>query len=267
MKHQTWISLALLLVLCGCAHRQPLPDPGLGPDLLWSDQSNRARLLSKISGRLTLSYEGNGQSVSGHGQVLADLKGKLRIELRDPLGRVQYLALLSKEHLVAYYPSEKAAYSDNRSGEKYLKKFLNIELSFADLEQLFLGLLPEGSSKGDEWKWDPNEGVYATSVKRGDRRYSVEVDGKLGAIRKLTIELPRQKIEVVYSEFKVAGGNVNTARDSVWLAHVVEIHHQASQSSIEVDWKEVHPASASVVDREDLFRFQPPEGTKNFSLD
>lgn len=266
--HLTWVALFLF---CGCAHRQPLPDPGRGPELLWGDQTNRARFFSKVTGRLTLGYEGNRQSVSGHGQVLSDLKGRLRIELRDPLGRVQYLALLYKEHLAAYYPSEKVAYTDSRSGEKYLKKFLNIELSFADLQAFFLGILPGGvigQKELAEWKWEPYQGVYLTSVKRGNRQYQLKVDGSTGAILRATIELPHQKVEVAYSNFKSGGAtNVNASEhDSVWLGYVVEIHHEASQSSIEVDWKDLHPIESGV-ERDELFQFQAPEGTRKISLD
>jgi outer membrane biogenesis lipoprotein LolB len=268
-RRHSGLFLAIIAGLClaGCAHRVPLEPTGLAPSAFWKDQAVRRIQLKRISGRLSLHYEGKKESVTGKGNVVADLPGRMRIELRDPLGRMQYMALLSESRLLAYYPSEKTVYTDSSGGKNYLRHFLGMQLSFDDLQQLFFGILPySGSGELKGWSWNSTDGTYEATFTAGNRTFTLSVDGKLAALRRLTIESPGQQVAVEYTDFKTCCDVKVVPRDAPALAREVAVIHEKSKSRIELDWKEIKPLDAGALSGP-VFHFDVPAGVEKVPLE
>ena len=235
--------LCVGLFILGCAHISEKPPTGLTPTQFWAEQANRAAELKAFSGKLTLHFEAKKESVTGQGRVLGRSPGQLRLELRDPLGKLQYLMALNGNQMTAFYPTEKIAYLDNRGGGAYLKEYLGADYSFEDLRDLMVGLIPRSMQNGakkefDQWQW--RSGRYDGTFKSKDKTITVSVDGESGTLRKLKSESKLETIEVNFSDLmpvKVPHG------DRLLVAEIVEVKQKSSGTRIEVNWAEVMPVA------------------------
>lgn len=256
------VSMIVLGLVSGCTHKPVLYPTGLLPATFWQDQIARKNEFMRIEGKLSLHYEGSKESVSGSGRIVAEFPKKLRIELRDLLGRLQYLALLSGKELKVYYPSKKKLYIDRTSGLSYLKYFLGFQLSFSDLHHLFLGILPvPTSSEVKAWKWNSSGSCYEGEVNYLSRKYKICVDGKHAGLVQVKIEDLGQEIEVRYSDFK----NNWLSSSSGATAEEIEIRHLNSGSLVTLDWKSLKPLTSEI--KAQTLQFEAPHGTNTQYLD
>jgi len=259
-------SAALLFV--GCTHAPLRPATGLSPDGYWRDQTKRRALAGGLAGKLLLHFEGKKASGTGLGWVISQLPAESRLELRDPLGKLVYLVVLHGHEFMALYPTERLAYVDERAGNAYLEKLLGADFSYRDLEQFFLGILPgvESGQKIEDWDWDGEQGVYRGNVAGKRYRYAIEVDGELGALRKVSWAAAHQKIVVTYSDFKPccgkASGQVNVS--SMGLAQVITVSQDDPKALIELTWKEIRPLEKPAND--EIFHLKIPEGAEKILL-
>ena len=172
-------------------------------DRLWKNQALKRVQTRMIQAKIQLSLLENGKSLSGSGMFLSNL-GTLRIEVRDPIGRVQYSAGVgSKKKFVAYYPSKNVAYYDFLEGQAYLRKFLKLEMNFIELKDLWLGILPfqEPSVQWISMESGAEEGTVEILLKKGIEPISLSVNPETGDVLKLKWNRSELRSEFEFSEF------------------------------------------------------------------
>lgn len=254
------------IFLVGCVHAPKKKATGLTAAQFWAEQNNRGNELKIVSGKLGIHFETKKDNVTGAGRLLTAGPSTLRLELRDPLGKLQMLVTLFQGLATVYYPTEKSAYVDGKGGTAYLRQFLGAEYSFDELRDLMLGILPRtmrpeaaGKKDFDRFEWDGNQGQYVGSLKLRDRTLTVGIDGETGVLRKLQTE----NAEVTFANFS---GVKNTGRseERVLYAETVDIRQKNTGSVIEVDWKEISRLKQSPAS--DVFRETLPETVRRHRL-
>lgn len=234
----------LLLSACSTAPRVLQTPTGLKPEQFWLDQSRRAAETKQISGKLRLRYKGREQSLGGAGRLLAQLPDQALLELRDPLGRLAYLAALEGREFVAYYPTEKRAFVGNEGGSDYFRRLLGLDAGFGDLQRLLFGLAPSAAAKGafDSWEWDSNRGQYRGLLKHRDQVLTFFIDPKLAVLRELEVRSPGEKIHVTYDDFESCCGEIGRLggpRTNVPLAFTVKVAMERADTAVEVEWEDI----------------------------
>lgn len=229
-----------VLTLMGCAHRPVTGEaPSLTPDQFWTVQKRRKQEVSRITAKVRLTYHGRRQKVSGNGRILIQPDEKLRLELRDPIGRVHYLAVLDGKDFVAYYPRQRLAYLDEKAGGAYVLDFLGIGFDFDELHSLLLGVLPERFSGEtfDTWSWDGSRKAYQGLITSDDTRIQAWVDPRFTALRRLELGTPGGRIVVDYSAFEPCCHGLSP--QSVQVAHVVDLKLDRAKTALEIEWEKI----------------------------
>jgi len=223
------------------------------------------RVSNGVFGKVRIRYEGQTDKISGKGQLLLELPGRVSLELRDPLGRTHYIAALNGKRLVAFYPRENVAYIDLRSGSQYMKRFLGMELSFSELYEILLGSIPSGQSglPFENWEWDTNRRLYRGKLKVSGRSVTCWVDGRKRWIEEMLIDLGKDVLQVVYQDFSSCCENGSKVSE-LELASAVTLTLQQSKRLVEFEWGEVRTL-AEMRDA-DTFEIALPEGTKKINL-
>lgn len=260
----------LLLVVVGCSHApkvRAIPT-GLKPAQFWLDQQKRLAEVKQIMGKLRLRYQAKNQSLGGQGRVLGQLPNQARLELRDPLGRTAFLATLEGKDFLAFYPTQKKAYVGEDSGAAFLKQFMGMEASFAELQRMMLGLLPTVAPRNnfDRWEWDAEKGQYRGDLKAKQQTLTVFVDPDYSVLRELHWEAPAQTIHVTYSDFESCCGAIGKMGEStnVPVAQTIKLRMEKVDTSIEIQWDEV--VKLEQTRGRDAFQVVLPEEVQKIAL-
>ncbi len=266
---QSLFVVAFVVLIASCVHKPPAATPtGLLPADFWRDQQRRVFATSSISGKVHVRYEGNRDRVSGKGLLVAQLPDHIRLELRDPLGRTHYIAGLDKTRLVAYYPRQKLAYVDQHSGNAYLKKTFGMEVSFSELHQIMLGMLPS-SRPGmpvDSWDWDAEKGAYRALIKLRGNPATVWIDGTRGTIQEMFLTVGQEKIHVEYQDFESccerdsASGKVA----GVAMAANVSVRLERLKTLVAFEWDKIDSTAGNASGS--TFEIALPEGIQKIEL-
>ena len=219
-----------------------------------------------LNGKIRLSYQGRKQSVSGKGRILTQVPAQVRLELRDPLGRVAYLLALNGKKFTAYYPSQKRAFLGEDSGNEYFRSSLGLEAGFDELQRMLLGLLPDRVGRGPftSWDWDDEKGAYRTEVKRGEMLWRVFVDGKTAALRELALESPTETFHVQYSDFEPCCGAMRMGAVKVALAGTVLVSMERAGTAVELQWEDIEKIASPRGG--EAFQISLPEDVKKTSF-
>lgn len=234
--------LTILYLISACAAKPIIEPTNYSPNQFWSDQTLREKSLKKILGKFKLYYNWEGDSVSGNGSMIAKMPNQLRLEARDLLGRVQYIVVLKKKKLTAYYPSQKVAYYDNHSGSVYLKKVMGTSFTFADFQLLLMGVLPNNMKKPkfDEWAWDAGRGAYEGVLGFKDKVLAIYVDPKFNSIKEISVESKEYDMKIEYEDFKECCAG---KKEGFNVAQMVAMMSENPKAEIEVNWKELKQKS------------------------
>lgn len=253
---------ALLIFLGGCTHLPPRQPTGLTANDFWKDQVLRRKLTGSISAKLRLRYEAHKEGISGKGRLLTQAPNQLRLELRDPLGRVQYLVTLSGSQFAAYYPTQKRAYRDSSGGMQYMKRFLGFPFSFRDLESLLVGVLPPSisSDRFETWGWVPDKEVYRGVSSKDGAVLVCDVDPDTAAIRSLQWESGKEVAIVTYSDFAPCCGGSQSVR----FGDSVSVQLKLAASKVEAEWDDIAPLS--VQKGEDVYKLALPPDVQQIIL-
>ena len=241
--YRSWaLSLASVvsLVLVGCASAPPRQPTGLSEKAFWAEQAKRTAKLRHVNGALVVRYKTRQTNVGGRGRIASSLGEGMRLELRDPLGRVRFLVALRGPRFVAHYPSEKKAYVDQEHGTRYLRQFLGVGASFEEVQDLFFGVLPDtfGVWQLDGWEWDRSKGAYSGSARMPKGGVlKVWVHPVHATIELLQAQRGNDVVEVRYSDFTPCCGKGSPA-----LANVVVLEPEHRRTSITAEWEDLSPA-------------------------
>lgn len=265
---------AALICLGGCTQSPVASSPKallpgateLTADRFWEDQKERVDEAAQISAKVRVSYQGRGgKKISGNGRLVLQPDQKLRLELRDPLGRIHYLATLTDGHFVAHYPRQKLAYIDDKAGGAYVLDFLGIAFNFSDLHSLLLGILPGRFAKAtfETWHFDKPTNTYRGLLTVGDYRVLATVDAGSAALRGLELSSKAGKITLDYSAFEPCCHGI-AASHSVRVAQVVDLKLDRARTSLSIEWEKIVPLDQARP--EEVFRLEIPEQDQKIVL-
>ena len=256
-KTLSWVvSVSVSVFLfSGCASAPKKQQTGLTSARFFQLQRDRAKAFLQTSGKVSLRYDGTHDSISGKGRYLAGGKDQFRLEIRDPLGRLHYLAALSQKSFQAQYPRQSKAYVDEQGGRMYLRKLAGISSDFSGLVDLAVGIIPSGWSKNsfDKWEWDDSAGIYRGEAKLTSGDITAEVDGATGTLVSFVVKNPATVLQVKYSELEPCCDGFAIQQT---LARVAEVRWPQSKSSFEFEWNDLK-----------LLEHQPKEASFQPALD
>jgi hypothetical protein len=248
------------ILVSGCVSKPPVEAPlrqVTSRDFL-RDQAERRRVLQDFSGKLKLSYVTQSNPVSGSGRIVGFSLDRIRIELRDPIGRLQYVLTKQGERVAAWFPRNQTAMTENTGGRAYFEQVLGAPWSLGDLAALFMGRLPAAweSKPMKQWKWDPEKQAYRGLFEEGMQSLIVWVEPKHTSIQSLLWNLGDRSLSVEYDDLDLCC----EPQPSFKLAHKVDLKLPKEGSEVGVVWdslrKSAQPAPLSVFD------FQPAPGDK-----
>jgi len=251
-----FVCLGLVL---GCGHIPKKEPVGYGPRQFWKDQSLRLAKLNQFSAKIYLGVRGRGAKGSGSGQMIAQLPDRFRLEIRGPIGRLQFVAAQNGRNLTAYYPQEAKAFLDGGGGRAYLQKMAGLNMEFGVLQYVFIGVLsyPTVPKSFKSWQWDSRAGLYVGKIEQSGTEIEVWVDPQLSAIRKVLITENEIETQIDYSEFKRTSSQKLGA--AVALARRVIVENKKLETSVNVQWKAMNPLRRTP--KASVFQVKLPSGT------
>lgn len=258
-----------LIVLSGCSSLGPSqPFQSVTSeelwDRIWENQSQRQSQVRAIRSKIQLSLAEKKRSLSGTG-ILISKAEEVRLELRDPLGRLQYSVAQSENHpFVAFYPSQNVAYFDFAKGRNYLKRFLKIDLKFSDLRDLWLGILPYQRNELKLISMVPviDKRVYEVKIRKAEDVWKAVVDPRNGDILKLNWSRGGAGAEFEFSEFARCCEVHLTEQELPRIGRNV-FFKNSDGSEIELEWSSIEPSSN--LDPQ-LFQIEIPKGVKKLKI-
>ncbi len=242
--------LVFLFLISSCAFLQPRPPvkPIEAKEfwaVFWRNQTRKKLETQAIQGKIRLDMAEKKQTLSGTGTLYSSPEG-LRLELRDPLGRLQYAAVLDgKKFFLAYYPSQNRAYSDKAQGGIYLREFLGLGMSFYDLKDLWLGILPFKRSELqlESVEKTDREGQLLAVLKKGKLQIDALVDSTTGEILNLEWKNFDFKANFEFSEFAKCCEEYTTQNELPRVGRSVFLKIENQASELDLEWVEIVPPS------------------------
>lgn len=258
-----------LVWMAGCAHTPKALPTGLQPDAFWKEQAARSGDTKQVSSRIYFRYESKKQNLGGQGKLVLQAPGALRMELRDPLGRLQYVATLSEKDFVARYPRQNVAYVDTASGGAYLRRVLGVHVSFHELRDLLVGLIPETlrKNKFDTWEWSDEEGTYVGTFHWKGKRVQAGVDGTRATLTWLKVDggKPADTAMIRYTDFDSCCNLEGNGQISQFpLARNVALQMSETGTTVSVEWEDVQ--SFREPKPSEVFKAELPQQTKKVML-
>lgn len=229
------------------------------------DQNLREKSLSSVEGKLQVRYSLQRNSFSGEARLIKTAQLS-RFEVRDPMGRVRYWLIGDPMGVLAFYETDHAAYSAGQGGENYFQQFFGMKLTWEELEDLWMGVLPKFWRDRMSETWISESGFYRGEI-RPEKNPPVvfEVSAKTRQLNRLQFKQNKTAIEIVFSDFDACCAQGST--QSI-LGHSVEIKITDSDEKdekIELEWDELnilgHTPNPAAFDR------KLPSGVKITNLD
>lgn len=236
MKYRWFVLWILIPLLPHCASIPKKTATGLRPDRFWEDQKFRGSFLESVSGKLYMSYKHPKESAAGQGRVLFS-QNRMRLELRDPLGKLHYVAVSDGKTFTAYFPTRALAYRDSVAGRAYFEKYMGFRFSSSEFRDLLVGTFPVSVRSFSSWEWDDSEGMYVGVTTQGAYRFRVWVDGDKAVIRKLKWSTKDDELVVSYGDYFIVKDAAPNR--TLWAPGEIGVVHQRSASSIQMEWKDL----------------------------
>lgn len=230
--------LECLLLLNSCSHFSSIRPTSKKEALkFWEEQRLRNALLSDINSKISVRYQGLTESLHGKGRLLSQGDTHLRLEIRDVLGRLQFLSTLNGDNFTGFYPTKNLAYLDETSGKHFLNKMISLPFSISEVFSYCLGILPQSIQPMEFDEWGVNEGVFwgKLTLKNG-----VSLEGEVGPnfeLKSLLIRYPDEMIKIQYDTFEPCCENFLERRVSV--ARFVRIQNESEKTFLELSLEEV----------------------------
>jgi outer membrane biogenesis lipoprotein LolB len=227
---------------------------------IWANQELRLTQVQSFRAKIQLSLTEKGRSLSGSGFLISTPLG-LRLELRDPLGRLQYsVGVTETDKFVAYYPSQSIAYFDSSAGKKYLKSFLKLDIGFLTLKDIWLGILPFKKTDANLVSVVPaeTEGLSDVTIESSQGIWKASVDPETGDVIKLKRQSSEFKPEFEFSEFARCCESLITQNELPRIGRGVYLKNN-QESEIELEWSEI----VSIAEKKsDIFKMELPASVK-----
>ncbi len=242
----------VIFLLTHCAKEiKNNPPTGLKLETFVKEQVHRRDYFKQSTGKFWFEYQGSPH-IRGRGLYVANLPGQVRMELRDPLGRLHLILALNGDQFVAYLPQEKKAYLDSKKGALFLKKWIRWEVPMDKFLPLGLGSLPK-ETRLTGWKWDGVKSVYLSESKTPDA-LSLSVEGEEAILTQVGFKNPA--FSVNYVDAQKCCSRTGIGDDKFWFARTVKVGEKSGNQFdpiLDIEWGEMNS-------------WTPPEGSKPFEI-
>lgn len=227
---------------------------------IWINQEMRLKEVQSFRAKIQLSLTEKGRSLTGTGFLISTPLG-LRLELRDPLGRLQYsVAVIENNKFVAYYPSQNLAYLDSVAGRKYLSSFLKLNIGFLTLKDIWLGILPfkKSETRLVSVAASQTEGLIDLVLESSQGLWNAIVDPETGDVIKLKWQSSEFKPEFEFSEFSRCCESLITQNELPRIGRAVYLKNN-QESEVELEWSEI---VSGVEKKSEIFKMEIPASVK-----
>jgi outer membrane lipoprotein-sorting protein len=257
-----WLALAATLVGCLPGRRVapvlPLPGPPPSPEALLRKLDERSAALRSFRALAELDYAGPRGSAHIREVVLVERPDHLRIEMMSAFGVVLQVTS-DGQQIYAYHRGEKTFYRGKASVEN-LARFTRLDLDLREIVDLLVGL-PPGRHRLRELTISPDEASRSWRVSGllpdgGTFLVWFGADDLLPARAALFDREGEQVYAAVYSGYIEVGG--------IAIPQQIEFEAPAEQAKVKLRYSNV---SVNEPLAKNLFRFDPPPGSKRVDLD
>lgn len=228
------------LSLSACVTRKPKVATLLTAQDFWEEQESRKNDFKAWEGKARVVLEEHGKNASGSGRIFFMSPDKIKMELRDPFGRLHFTAIKKKQSFLAHFVSQKVAYLEQEGGREYLKQKLGVDLPYDEVLGLWLGKLPkklEGATF-QSWEWDAMEGNYVGRLEKSGYEVICHVDGDMGVLKKIEWKKPAPSFQVIYDDLGTCCSDKKN-NDKVAFAYSAKFENLNASQKVEVEWEDV----------------------------
>jgi outer membrane lipoprotein-sorting protein len=262
---RSWLlCFALGAALTGCvpgrrvAPLLPLPGPPPSPEALLRKLEERSAALHSFRALAELDYVGPKGKAHVREVVLVERPDHLRIEMMSAFGVALQVTSDGKQ-IYAYHRGEKTFYRGKASVEN-LARFTRLDLDLREIADLLVGL-PPGRHRLKELTISPDEASRSWRVSGllpdgGAFLVWFGADDLLPARAEEFDREGNQIYTAIYSGYIEVGG--------IAIPQQIEFEAAAEQAKIKLTYSTV---SVNEPLAKDLFRFDPPPGSKQVDLD
>lgn len=233
--------------------------------LFWNNQIRKRQVTQAIQGKIHLEMRDKKQSLSGVGSFYSDNQG-MRLELRDPLGRTQFISILKgKKLFAAYYPAQKTVYFDGSQGQNYLSEFLGLKINFYELRDLWLGILPFSRAEAKLEQMSPTqaEGQSLVLIKARGLDLEALIESESGEILNLRWKASGMIADFEFAEFARCCEEQLSQNELPRIARSTFLKVEEQKSELDLEWEQIIPA---IKNTEGIFSLKIPRGTKRILL-
>ncbi|NDD03685.1 MAG: DUF4292 domain-containing protein [Proteobacteria bacterium] len=158
-------------------------------------------------------------------------------KVSDPMGRVHYWLIGDSLGTLAFYDAEKTAYQSGKEGRTYFRKFFGINLSWTELENLWMGILPPAWRAQLTGDWTSKEGSFEGKIRNDKELINFQVSEKNGELQQVLWRTENKLIEILFTDFDAC-----CSREGVQtqLGHSVSIKLPSRSDKIELEWEELN---------------------------
>ncbi|MFM8268830.1 MAG: hypothetical protein ACKN9V_01465, partial [Pseudomonadota bacterium] len=228
-----------LLILASCASLKPVENQ-LSKDLSREDflkeQQLREDALGAVTGKLQVRYSVKRGSFMGAAKFVKTDR-ESRFEVSDPMGRTRYWLIGDLEGILAYYETDQVAYTAGEGGKKYFEEFFGMRLTWKEIENIWMGILPRKWRENLEEKWMYDTGIYRGLIRQENKEpIHLEISAKTRQVNRIQMKRGVQEVQIVFSDFDACCAYERG--DSI-LGHSVEIKLPDPSEKIGLEWEEL----------------------------
>ncbi len=189
-----------LIFIISCSHLKTLRTKLTTVDF-WKLQQHKLYVLDSFSTKFSISLSSVKDTLSGRASLISEKFEKIRLEITDPFGRIQFLATTLNGDFLASLISKKEIYTDTKGGFSYISSFFNIPLSLKELTMILFGVLPDTLVKKElgELEWLRDKNLYQMTLPNKSK-WKILI-GDEGNIREIFCKLEDREILITYFDY------------------------------------------------------------------
>lgn len=199
------------------------------------DQKVRVQTLEKAQGKAHIRFSDSKNSVFGESRLVRFLD-RTRLDIKDPMGRIRFWILGDEEGLLIYEEDIQTAWRTSRESPLFFRKRFGIDLSWKELQELWLGILPRSWLAGKEPIWEKKSDIYE-GVLVGKMPIRFWVDENSQQLMKIFWNYQKRDYQIVFSDWDACTALEGQKK---LLAHRVEMNLPGELSKFELEWEELN---------------------------
>lgn len=198
-------------------------------------QEEREKRLSQVQGKASILYASPKNSVSGEVRFTRFNDSAL-FEVRDPMGRVRLWIRGEPQGLLAYEEDSQTAWTAPPGSSAYFKKMYAMELSWEELQDLWVGVLPKSWRTKIRPSWQKRSGYFEGVVER-ESPLHFQVDESTQELRQVSWKSKTRETQIKWEDWEACSA-LETQKNL--LAHRVVMNLPHESDKFELEWEELN---------------------------